>query len=62
MMKTLKGYFYINTGYIGSQREESFNITVDDSVSGDSILEEMFDNFMYNIDKGWIIEEENIID
>ena len=57
-MKTLKGYFYVSTGYVGSERKEDFEIEVHDDNSGELILEEMFDDFMANIDKGWVIEEE----
>jgi phosphoribosylformylglycinamidine (FGAM) synthase PurS component len=57
-MKTLKGYFYINSGYVNATKKEEFEVEIHDGNSEESILQDMFNDFLGNTDMGWVIEEE----
>lgn len=58
-MKTIKGYFYINTGYVNSTKKEEFEIEIEEGDDIDDILQDHFNDFLGNVDMGWIITEEN---
>ena len=55
-MKTIKGYFYINTGYVNSTKKE-FEIEIEERDDIDDILQDHFNDFLGNVDMGWIITE-----
>ena len=60
-MKIFKGYFYVNTGYVGCTKKEDFEIEVEDGNSGTEQLEDAFQDFLGNVDMGWVIENEEIL-
>ena len=47
--------FYLNSGYVGAQREEIFEF--EDDVTMDEI-QEAFDTWLTNFDMGWLEVED----
>jgi len=61
MSKTIKGYFYINPGYVGCTKKENFEIEFDNDDSEqiiEAVLQSHFDDFLANIDMGWTINND----
>ena len=64
MSKIIKGYFYINPGYVNSTKREDFQLTFCDYDTDEhieSVLEDCFNDFLANVDMGWIIDEEKYV-
>ena len=62
-MRIIKGQFYIDPGYVNSTKKEDFEIEFEDDDSYEyieRILEEHFNDFLINIDKGWVITNDTI--
>lgn len=61
MKKIIKGYFYVDPGYVNSVRKEDFEIEFDETDSEEiieKVLQDHFNDFLTNIDMGWVIEKE----
>jgi hypothetical protein len=58
-MKRIKGYFYLNTGYVNGQKREEFDFVVDENLPEATLRELLldgFNDFLNTLDTGWIIE------
>jgi len=61
MSKIVRGYFYINTGYSNCSKTENFEVIFDDNDTEEIIqdaLDNHFNDFLGNMDMGWVINEE----
>lgn len=61
MSKIIRGYFYVNPGYVGAIKKEDFEIEFDNDDPEDiidAVLQGHFDDFLANTDMGWVINEE----
>lgn len=61
-MKIIRGYFYINPGYVNSTKRENFELEFNDWDTEpiiEAVLEDYFNDFLANVDMGWVINEED---
>jgi len=60
-MRKIEGYFYINSGYVNSTKSQEFEYEFDDSDPEEiieAVLEDGFNDFMSNVDSGWVIKND----
>lgn len=60
-MKKVKGYFYVDLGYVGCRVDEEFEIEFEDTATEEEIdnkLENYYNDFQSNrVNGGWIIKQ-----
>lgn len=63
-MRIIKGYNYVNSGYIGATKKEEFEIHFEEDDTEEiieSCLQDNFNDFLGNLDMGWIIENDETV-